>query len=312
MSSPTLLVLAAGLGSRYGGIKQMDPVGPAGEFVLDYSMYDAWRAGFAEVVLVIREEHEEPLRQHFGRRLDGRLRVTYVQQSLADLPAGFPLPPERQKPWGTGHAIWAARNAVRTPFGVINADDFYGAGAYRALAAFLTGPQAEARTYAMVAYRLANTLSPYGGVSRGICSRDAAGFLVEVIERTKIEMTPTGARFRRDDGTWATLSGAEPASLNLWGFHPSLFPALEELFTEFLSRNLRQTGAEFYIPTVVDTLVKRGRCRTVVLDTDEHWFGMTYKEDRALVVERIAAQIRAGTYPPDLWARAPGPGAAAP
>jgi len=301
MSSPTLLVLAAGIGSRYGGIKQMDPVGPCGEFVLDYSIYDGWRAGFTEVVLVIREEHEEPLRQHFGSRLDGRVRLTTVYQRLDDLPAGFQRPAARQKPWGTGHAIWTARSAIRSSFGVINADDFYGAGAYQALADFLRSPRHDARTYAMVAYRLSNTLSRYGSVSRGICSRDPEGYLREVTERTRIEMVGHGARYAREDGSWGELTGAEPASLNLWGFHPSLFPALEELFTEFLRDRSGQPGAEFYIPTVVDTLVKRGQCRTAVLDTDEHWFGMTYKEDRAMVVERISDLIREGAYPRHLW-----------
>jgi hypothetical protein len=301
MSSPTLLVLAAGLGSRYGGIKQMDPVGPCGEFVLDYSIYDAWRAGFSEVVLVIRAELEEPLRQHFGTRLDGRVRVSYTCQRLDDLPPGFALPHGRQKPWGTGHAVWSARSAVRTSFGMINADDFYGAAAYRALAEFLRGPRHDERTYAMVAYRLANTLSPYGSVARGICSRDAEGFLLEVNERTQIERAESGARYRREDGTWGQLRGDEPASLNLWGFHPSLFPALTALFAEFLHERGDQPTAEFYIPTAVDSLVKRGRCRTVVLDTDELWFGMTYKEDRALVMGRIADLIRTGDYPRDLW-----------
>jgi len=302
MNSPTLLVLAAGLGSRYGGIKQMDAVGPSGEFVLDYSIYDAWRAGFGDAVLVIREEHEEPLRQHFGSRLDGRLGLSFVCQRLEDLPTGSVLPPERRKPWGTGHAIWSARQAVRRPFGVINADDFYGAGAYRALAGFLQDGGVGPDTYAMVAYRLANTLSRYGTVSRGICARDAQGFLLEVVERTAIERLDRGARYRAADGTWGALSGAELASLNLWGFRPSLFLAVEELFAEFLREQGSKPGAEFYIPTVVDTLVKRGRCRTLVLDTDEPWFGMTYKEDRAVVVTQIAERIRAGVYPQDLWA----------
>ena len=301
MNSPTLLVLAAGLGSRYGGIKQMDPVGPCGEFVLDYSIYDAWRAGFSDVVLVIREEHEEPLRQHFGARLDGRVRVAYTCQRLGDLPPGFCLPAGRQKPWGTGHAIWSARAAVHTSFAMINADDFYGADAYRAMADFLCGPRHDERTYAMVAYRLANTLSRYGSVARGICRRDAEGFLLEVVERTNIEMFESAARYRRDDGACGELRGDELASLNLWGFHPSLFAALEGLLAEFLRQHSGEPTAELYIPTVVDTLLKRGRCRTVVLDTDERWFGMTYKEDRALVVSRIADLIRAGGYPRDLW-----------
>lgn len=302
MNSPTLLVLAAGLGSRYGGIKQMDPVGPCGEFVLDYSIYDAWRAGFGDVVLVIRDEHEEPLRQHFGSRLDRRVGLHFVCQRLDDLPPGFALPPDRRKPWGTGHAVWTARQAVQRPFAVINADDFYGAGAYGTLAAFLHDPAARPDTYAMVAYRLANTLSRYGTVSRGICTRDAQGYLMEVVERTAIERLEQGARYRAADGSWGMLTGDEPASLNLWGFRPGLFAALEELFAQFLSEQSSKPGAEFYIPTVVDTLVKRGRCRTAVLDTDEQWFGMTYKEDRALVVGQIAERIRAGIYPHDLWA----------
>jgi hypothetical protein len=302
MNSPTLLVLAAGLGSRYGGIKQMDPVGPGGEFVLDYSIYDAWRAGFGDVVLVIRDEHETALREHFGTRCQQRIALRYASQRLDDVPPGFALPTERRRPWGTGHAVWAARQAVSRPFGVINADDFYGPGAYRALADFLRAGQPDANTYAMVAYRLANTLSPFGTVSRGICRRDADGFLVEVVERTAIERLEQGARFRTPDGSWGLLDGDEPASLNLWGFQPSLFAAMGTLFAEFLREHGDEPSAEFFIPTVVDTLVKRGLCRTRVLDTDEHWFGMTYREDRALVMERIAERIRAGVYPHDLWA----------
>ncbi len=301
MNSPTLLVLAAGMGSRYGGIKQMDPVGPEGEFVLDYSVYDAWRAGFANVVLVIRPELESPLREHFGDRLAGRLAVRYVHQRLSDLPPGFTVPSGREKPWGTGHAVWSARNAVRTPFGVINADDFYGRGAYGALARFLRTPQPGGMTYCMVGYRLANTLSDHGSVSRGICTSDEDGMLVEVVERTAIEKTTHGAKCRDETGNWVRLTGDEPASLNLWGFTPGLFPVLEELFAEFLRTRAGEPKAEFYIPTVVDTMIKRGLCRTALLNTDEHWFGMTYKEDRQRVVDNIARLIRDGLYPGRLW-----------
>lgn len=301
MSAPTLVVLAAGLGSRYGGIKQMDPVGPGGEFVLDYSLYDAWRAGFGDAVLVIRAEHEGPLREHFGSRVERRLGLRFVEQRLDDLPPGFVVPADRRKPWGTAHAVWTARRAVDRPFAVINADDFYGAGAYRVLAAFLRQPGLDPRTYAMVAYRLDHTLSRHGSVSRGICTRDSEGYLVEVIERTAIEACPEGARYRTPDGTWGSLRGDELASLNLWGFQPSLFPAMEGLFVEFLRQNGARPDAEFFLPTVVDALVKRGACRTAVLETDEHWFGMTYKQDRDLVVERLAERIRAGVYPRDLW-----------
>lgn len=301
MISPTLLVLAAGMGSRYGGIKQMDAVGPCGEFVLDYSVYDAWRAGFDAVVFVIRPELEEPLREHFGNRLDGRLRVRFAVQRLDDLPARVAVPGDRVKPWGTGHAIRAARGAVDGPFAVINADDYYGAGAYRSLAGFLAQVSPKEHHYGMVAYRLGNTLSPHGSVARGICRLAADGTLAEVIERTCIERTANGARYRRDDGAWVALTGDEPASLNLWGFTPAIFGDLETLFAEFLASHAGDPKAEFYIPTAVDTLIRRGACRTAVLNTDEHWFGMTYREDRAVVAERIAERIAAGAYPHDLW-----------
>ena len=300
-TSLTLLVLAAGMGSRYGGIKQMDPVGQAGEFVLDYSVYDAWRAGFNRVVFVIREELEAPLREHFGDRLEQRLEVAYVNQRLEDLPPGFDVPPERAKPWGTGHAVWSAREAIDGPFGVINADDFYGPGAYRLLADFLRSAPSDANGYCMVAYRLANTLSPHGSVARGICTVDENNLLRRVVERTAIELTPAGPRFQQADGSWGTLTGEEPASLNLWGFNASIFAELARLFKLFLTRSAADPKAEFFIPTVVDTLIKEQRCRTTVLQTDEHWFGMTYQQDRQRVVEEIRARIEAGIYGPDLW-----------
>jgi UTP-glucose-1-phosphate uridylyltransferase len=302
MTSPTLLVLAAGMGSRYGGIKQMDPVGPCGEFVLDYSVYDAWRAGFSKVVFVIREELEEPLREHFGDHLDGRMEAAYVHQRLDDLPEPFVCPPARSKPWGTGHAVWSARDAVSAPFGVINADDFYGQESYRILGDHLTLRSPDEAQYCMVAYRLDNTLSAYGSVSRGICSVDDDGLLTGVTERTRIEPVADGARYLAEDGTWEVLTGAEPASLNLWGFTPKLFSQMTELFVEFLDRRMDEPKAEFFIPTVVDDLIRRCACRATVLHTDERWFGMTYKEDRARVTENIAALIEQGVYPRQLWA----------
>lgn len=301
MTSPTLLVLAAGMGSRYGGIKQMDPVGPEGEFVLDYSVYDAWRAGFSRVVFVIREELEEPLREHFASHLEGKLEAAYVHQRLDDLPPGFDCPPKREKPWGTGHAVWSARNAVTAPFGMINADDFYGRGSYRILADFLRERAVDESEYAMVAYRLDNTLSKHGPVSRGICSADADGFLTGVTERTKIEPTDDGARYLDANGEWGRLTGAEPASLNLWGFTPRLFAQITVLFEEFLRERIGESKSEFYIPSVVDELIKRGECRTRVLHTDEHWFGMTYREDHDRVARDIEALIRKGVYPERLW-----------
>ncbi len=301
MGSPTLLVLAAGMGSRYGGIKQMDPVGPDGEFVLDYSVYDAWRAGFKSVVFVIREELEEPLREHFGDKLKGKLELSYVCQRLTDLPSGFTCPADRQKPWGTGHAIWSARSAIKGPFGSINADDFYGAQSYQVLADFLRSPACDEQTYAMVAYRLANTLSEHGSVSRGICKVSNAGMLEDVVERTSIEPCGGGARFKEQSGEWQPLTGNELASLNLWGFSASLFDKMEVLFREFLETRIGEPKSEFFIPTVVDTLIKRGQCRTKVLNTPEFWFGMTYAEDRNMVVGKIADLTAKGVYPERLW-----------
>ncbi len=300
MAKATLLVLAAGLGSRYGGIKQMDPVGANGEFVLDYSMFDAVRAGFDKVVLVIRDELEEPLKEHF-KALDGKLEIAYVKQHLDDLPTGFTVPAERKKPWGTGHAIWTARNVIDTPFAAINADDFYGAKTYKALADFLLSPECDANTYAMVAFQLNNTLSENGTVSRGICAADANGYLTSVVERTSIEGTENGARFKDDDGSWKPLTGFEPASMNFWGFAPSLFPRLEKLFVEFLQAKGQELKSEYYIPSVVDTLIKRGEVRAKMLQTPERWFGMTYAEDRAQVVAKVKELTAAGLYPEKLW-----------
>ncbi|MBT3378322.1 MAG: NTP transferase domain-containing protein [Lentisphaerae bacterium] len=305
MTKPTLLVLAAGIGSRYGGFKQIDPVGPTDETVLDYSVYDAWRAGFGKVVFVIREEIEAPVREHFDPRLKGRLEVDYVYQHLDDLPDGFSLPTDREKPWGTGHAIRAARDAVKEPFAVINADDFYGTGSYETMAGFLStaaSTRDAAATFCMVAFRLRNALSAFGSVSRGICSVDPEGFLSDVVERTKIELQANGdVRFLDEQGQWAPLTGEEPASMNMWGFTPRLFDFIEELFREFLTTRIDEPKSEFFIPTVVDTLIKAGACRTAVLTTDEKWFGMTYREDRDKVKGSIRALIESNVYPAALW-----------
>ncbi|MBQ7650051.1 MAG: NTP transferase domain-containing protein [Victivallales bacterium] len=300
MAKATLLVLAAGLGSRYGGIKQMDPIGANGEFVLDYSMFDALRAGFDKVVLVIRDELEEPLKEHF-RALEGKVEIAYVKQRLTDLPTGFSCPEGRVKPWGTGHAIWSARNAVDSPFAAINADDFYGSGTFKVLADFLLGKECSPDTYAMVAFKLSNTLSENGTVSRGICTDDGHGFLAGVVERTKIEGYGDGARFMDDDGKWQPLTGSEPASMNFWGFSPSLFGRLEGLFVEFLKERGGELKSEFYIPSVVDTLIKRGVARARMLQTNERWFGMTYAEDRAQVVAKVKELTESGLYPAKLW-----------
>jgi len=302
-SKPTLLVLAAGMGSRFGGDKQLAGIGPSGEFILDYSIYDAWKAGFGKVVLVIRPELEAGLREHFGRKLDGKVELVYCYQRLTDLPGGFTVPEARTKPWGTGHAILCCADAIREPFAVVNADDLYGYGAYETLAQYLTGDQFGQDTFAMVAYKMANTLSPTGGVSRGVC-RAVEGFLAQVIETHKIENDPA-AECRYPDpatGAWQPLANDSLASMNFWGFHPVLFSYLRLLFIDFLQYQRTVEKSEFLIPTVVDTLVKAGYARTRVLTTDEKWFGMTYKEDRDPLVANVNELVAQGRYPANLWA----------
>ena len=303
-SSPALVVMAAGIGSRYGGLKQVEPVGPGGEAVLDYSVFDALRAGFGTVVFVIRKDIEEVFRSTFGRRFENRIEVRYVFQELDRLPAGYRCPSNRLKPWGTGHALLCASAQVDRPCAVINADDFYGADAYQVLASFLTSPSplASHETYAMVGYRLKSTLSEHGTVARGVCQTDADGFLVSIEELTAIERTPQGACHKEADGRVRPLTGEEIVSLNFWGFPPSLGPQLQRLFSRFLDRNAENPKAEFYIPAAVNDLIQEGKARVRVLPTHASWFGVTYREDRPIVVESIRALIRQGLYPERLWA----------
>lgn len=300
MSKPTLLVLAAGLGSRYGGFKQIDPIGPEGEIILDYSIYDALRAGFGKIVILTQPALEPLLREHFKATLGDEANITFAFQNLNDLPEGFALPAERQKPWGTGHAIWAARNDLDCPFGVINADDFYGPQSYQVLHNFLAVPR-EPGDYCMVGFQLARTLSCHGTVSRGICREDAAGCLVDVTEHTKIEPDPThGAHTMGEGGQWRPISPDSIASMNLWGFDPSILAHLETQFREFLAKESGNLKSEFFIPTSVDTLIKAKAARCKVLKSPEQWFGMTYKEDRELAAVTIRELITSGVYPQRL------------
>lgn len=294
----TLLVLAAGMGSRYGGLKQIDPVGPGGETLMDYSVYDAFRAGFDKLVFVIRRDIERPFKETVGRRFEQHLEVQYAYQELSQVPAGVNISPARQKPWGTGHALLAGASAVREPMAVINADDFYGAESFRVLAAhLLSGSPA----YAMVGFNLRNTLSEFGSVARGVCRLSPEHSLESVVELTRIEKDGTAAKYTDAAGQVHPLSGDETVSLNMWGFNPSIFPHLASEFREFLQQHGQDPKAEYYIPSVVNTLVTRGQAKVQVLPTPDSWLGITYREDRPRVIAGIQQLVQQGRYPSKLW-----------
>jgi MobA-like NTP transferase domain len=294
----TLLVLAAGMGSRYGGLKQIDPVGPHGETIIDYSVYDALRSGFDQVVFVIRRDIEAAFRDAIGRRFENRVAVQYVFQAMDTLPAGHTVPPNRQKPWGTGQAILMAAEAIREPFAVINGDDFYGEDSFRLLAGHLRPENPE---YAMVGFVLRATLSEFGSVARGICQLSPEGLLKGVQEITKIEKDGTGAKYVDDTGVARHLTGEEMVSMNMWGLNPTIFGHLEKQFAQFLAASGRDEKAEFYIPKVVNSLVSSGAERVRMLRTRSAWFGITYREDRPLVTEGMRKLIASGSYPEKLW-----------
>lgn len=296
---PTLVILAAGMGSRYGGLKQLDEVGPNGEAIIDYSLFDAIRAGFGKVVFIIRHDFEDAFKERFDHKLKGKIEVEYVFQELTDLPAGFSIPAGREKPWGTAHAIRSARDVVKTPFAAINADDFYGVEAYQTVADFLTGSVSN-DFYAMVGYRMDKTLSENGSVSRGLCVTNEEGNLVDIDELTKITSETDGIFYYRDEDK-IPLKGNETVSMNFWGFHPSLFHYLEEGFVSFLKEKGRELKSEFFIPKYVDELIKSGKTNVKVLTSDASWFGVTYQEDKPLVKARINELITSGRYPSKLW-----------
>lgn len=298
MTKPTLLVLAAGMGSRYGGLKQIDPVGPSGETIIDYSIFDALRAGFGKLVFVIRKDIETAFKESIGARFEKRLPVEYVYQELSKLPHGFTLPETRKKPWGTAHAVLMGADVVKEPFAVINADDFYGAESYKVLAQQLTSGSNE---YAMVGFLLKNTLSEFGSVARGLCRTDANDYLTGVEELTKIERDGAAAKYTDPNGNIHPLTGNETVSMNMWGFHPRFFGQLDREFKNFLKQNLNSEKAEFYIPTPVNALVSSGTEKLKVLRTTANWFGVTYREDRPRVVESIRSLVAGGKYPEKLW-----------
>ena len=296
---PTLVVLAAGMGSRYGGLKQLDKLGPGGETIMDYSVFDAKRAGFGKVVFVIRKSFEKEFREIFVEKLSGKIDAELVFQELENIPAGIPTDPERTKPWGTGHAILAAKDAVKEPFAVINADDFYGAEAYASMHQFLTTEVSDA-TYAMCGYQLKKTLSDFGTVSRGVCQTDANNFLMAVTERTSIVKENGQITYTLNEQKFP-LNETDVVSMNFWGFAPTLFNHLNEKFTAFLKNNGLNPKSEFYIPFVVDDLMQEGKVKTRVLQSEAEWFGVTYQEDRPTTIEKINQLVKQGKYPSKLW-----------
>lgn len=299
---PTLLVLAAGMGSRYGGLKQIDPLGPQGETIIDYSLHDAIAAGFGKVVFVIRRDIESDFREFMGRRWEGRIEIAYAFQELDALPAGFSAPDGREKPWGTAHAIAVAKEQVKTPFLVINGDDFYGREAFLRAADFLKSTRDdELCRYGMVGYHLGNTLSENGSVSRGICEVNDKGQLVGVLENTEI-VRDGELISNRAAGQERELDFDAPTSMNMLAFTPSIFDHIETQFKGFLEQRGQELKSEFYIPTVVNDLISAGRATVQVLDCEAKWFGVTYREDKACVQQSIAELVEQGVYPEHLWA----------
>ena len=308
MNKPVLVVMAAGMGSRYGGMKQIDPVGPGGQVIMDYSIYDARRAGFETVIFVIKHEIEDAFRAAIGDRLSRVMDVKYAFQQLDELPQGFSVPEGRVKPWGTCHAVLAARKLIDGPFAVINADDYYGPEAFRVMYDYLsTHTDGDVYDYCMVSYLLKNTVSENGSVARGVCRADKSGKLADVTERTRIEPFEGGIHYTEDGGeTWVTLPGDTPVSMNLWGFGASFLQEAERRFSAWLQENLTKNPlkCEYYLPLVVSSLIDEGRAEVQLLQSTDKWYGVTYKEDKPAVVAAIARKVADGLYPADLWGEA--------
>jgi UTP-glucose-1-phosphate uridylyltransferase len=301
---PSLLIIAAGMGSRYGGLKQIDPVGPNGEIIIDYSIYDAIKAGFGKLVFVIRHYFEDAFREKIGSKFDGMVETAYAYQELDECLDGFALPGDREKPWGTGHAVLVAKDVINEPFAVINADDYYGQDSFGLIYDHLANSNpAKSTDYSMVGFVLRNTLSEYGTVARGVCQCNDEMFMTKVVERTKIEKVGNAARYFDEDGTANSLTGDEVVSMNLWGFQPSVFDHLQREFNNFLRKGGNDNKAEFFIPFVVDELVESGQASVKVLKSHDQWFGITYREDKPKAIARVNSLIKAGTYPEKLWGK---------
>lgn len=298
---PTLFVLAAGMGSRYGGLKQLDGLGPNGETIMDYSVFDACRAGFGKIVFVIRKDFEEDFRRIVLKKYEGKVPCEVCFQSLDNVPEGCEYNHERTKPWGTNHAVLMAKDIIKEPFAVINADDFYGRESFEVLAKFLVAAGGKKGTYCMAGYRVGNTLSENGSVSRGVCATDIDGFLTDVVERTAIERIDGKIVYKDEAGNLVELDENTPVSMNMWGFTPEYFAYSEAAFKDFLKEHGQELKAEFYIPTVVNDLIVSGRATCRVLDTPAKWFGVTYAQDRASVVAKIQQLIDEDCYPNKLF-----------
>ena len=299
MDKPTLLIMAAGLGSRYGSLKQIEPIGPGGEALIDYSVYDAIRTGYGKVVFVIKEEIEEDFRECLLNRFENRIETDYVFQELDMLPEGYSVPPGRKKPWGTAHAILIAEKAISTPFAAINADDFYGIEALGEMQTFLS-ERGRGTEYAMIGYMLKNTLSEHGTVSRGVCNIDEEDYLKSVTELTEIKKENSGIVYYKD-GKSFSLPEDSTISMNFWGFTPDIFGQIRKRFSLFLDESINDPKAEYYIPVLVDQLIRANEARVKVLHCNAAWFGITYKEDRDAARRCILKKIENGEYPRELW-----------
>ena len=297
----TLVVLAAGMGSRYGGLKQIDPMGPSGETILDYSVFDALRAGFSKVVFIIRPDFEADFRNNVSSKFEHLVDVEYAFQTLDKLPSGWSVPAGREKPWGTTHAILCASDVVKENFAVINADDFYGQESYAVLNEELSGIDSFANTFSMVGFTLRNTLSDHGSVARGVCTTSENGLLTHIDEMTNLSREGSGALYTREDGSVLNLTGDEPVSMNMWGFTPRLFDHLDRVFQEFLRTSGTELKSECFIPLTVGQLITEKHVTCKVLRSNSTWFGVTYKEDKEIVQGSIAALVEKGKYPQSLW-----------
>ena len=297
----TLVVLAAGMGSRYGGLKQIDPMGPSGETILDYSVFDALRAGFSKVVFIIRPDFEADFRNNVSSKFEHLVDVEYAFQTLDKLPSGWSVPAGREKPWGTTHAILCAADVVKENFAVINADDFYGQESYAVLNNELSSVDSLANTFSMVGFTLRNTLSDHGSVARGVCTTNENGLLTHIDEMTNLSREGSGALHTRDDGSVLSLTGDEPVSMNMWGFTPRLFDHLDRVFQEFLRTSGTELKSECFIPLTVGQLITEKHVTCKVLRSNSTWFGVTYKEDKEIVQGSIAALVEKGKYPQSLW-----------